>query len=320
MSRTPPDQKKIQPTKQSMSVVYSRKRLRASRASRALADADADADADVDADAESEAKTRTLQNDKARSHAAPASPTRAAPKKRRRRALVQTHLDVGQRHLTARQCADCGMVYAPGALDDDHVHARHHAYFVRRRHARLPFAGWMGERVVASVHSGRLVAVKACDVAAWRARVARVDAFVSDRLGGPSAPSPLDDSHSRWLAILFVADRLVEAYALAELVTQARVATLSHDGIPTVCEPDADDDARHLKVEGTLCGIRKIWVAASWRRKRIASAIVDAARVNLLYGHVIDESKVAFTATTPAGSKFAQSYAQKCAQPHILIY
>lgn len=233
--------------------------------------------------------------------------------KRRKRNFVQTFIDAGQRDLSSRQCHQCHMVYAPGTPDDDILHQRYHTRFLSQSNRRPIFPGWTGERVLnSSLYSGRLVAVKACDPLPWRRRIYHIDAFVSRQLTSLSSVLPLHPSQSAWLAILFIVDRAVQAYALADLVSSARPACISHDGIttlPTMAQP----------VYGTICGIRKIWVSHDWQRKGIATHLVDAARVNLLYGHVIPHRLLAFTPTTPAGALFARAYARPaCAT--VLIY
>lgn len=260
-------------------------------------------------------------------------------KQRRTRALIQTYLDVGQADISCRQCSECGMLYAPGARDDNAVHARHHAKWIRDRDKRPRFPGWMGERVVGSVRTGRLVAVKACDVATWTKRAMEIDEFVSrqhlhmqphERLrlqrtnnsdsnnlssySSLSLPSSSpSSSSSSWLVILFVVDAAVHAFLLTELVSGGCLASVAADGVATVNS--------RCRVDGrTLCGVRKIWVAHDWRRKGIASAMLDAARLNLLYGVVLRLDDVAFTATTTAGAKFAAACATKCNNKHVIIY
>lgn len=218
------------------------------------------------------------------------------------------------------------MLYAPGARDDNDVHARHHAKWLRDRDKRPRFPGWMGERVVGSVRTGRLVAVKACDVTTWTKRAMEIDDFVStqhlhmqphDRLLRLQRTNNNNtnnkSSSSSWLVILFVVDAAVHAFLLTELVNGGCMASVAADGVATVNS--------QCRVDGrTLCGVRKIWVAHDWRRKGIASAMLDAARLNLLYGVVLRLDDVAFTATTTAGAKFAAACARKCNNKHVIIY
>lgn len=285
-----------------MPVVYSRKRLRALQSA-------------VESTDEIDVSHTPSQPSKPPSPETPKCdpPLSRPPSKRRKRTFVQTYIDVGQRDLSARRCQECGMVYAPGARDDDAIHVRHHTSFLVQRNRRPSFSGWLGERVLGCVHSGKLVAVKACDVLPWRRHIYRIDAFVTEKLASLSAALSLHPSHSGWLAILFVVNRTVEAYALADLVSSARPASISNDGIATI-----STTAEHIR--GTLCGIRKIWVADNWRRKGIATEIVDAARLNLLYGHIISRNHVAFTPTTPAGARFARTYGNVDSVGYLLIY
>ncbi|PKA46329.1 N-acetyltransferase [Apostasia shenzhenica] len=55
------------------------------------------------------------------------------------------------------------------------------------------------------------------------------------------------------------------------------------------------------------CGIRAIWVASSYRRKGIASQLLDAARYSFT-GQMLEISQCAFSPPTSAGMAFASSY------------
>lgn len=241
------------------------------------------------------------------------SQSKSPAPKRRKRNFVQTFIDAGQRDLSSRQCHQCHMVYSPGAPGDDTLHQRYHTRFLSQKNRRPIFPGWVGERVLnSSLYSGRLVAIKACDPLPWRRRIYHIDAFVSRQLTSLSSVLPLHSSQSAWLAILFIVGRAVQAYALADLVSSARPACISDDGIATL-------STTAQPVHGTICGIRKIWVSHDWQRKGIATRLVDAARVNLLYGHVIPHRLLAFTPTTPAGALFARAYARPTCTT-VLVY
>ena len=51
-----------------------------------------------------------------------------------------------------------------------------------------------------------------------------------------------------------------------------------------------------------------MWVAEDYRRKKIASRLVDAMKINFLFGTILEKGQYAFSHTTPDGSRFASKY------------
>lgn len=245
------------------------------------------------------------------------STSKRSPKRssKRRRTLIQTHIDVGQHDISARRCPECQMVYAPGASNDNTLHARHHTRYIRQSNYRPSFSGWMDERIIGSINSGRLIAVTACDVITWRRRAVDIDKFVANHLS-TSDKLNLKINDIGWLAVMFVIEGFVQAFLLVDVVRKARVGRVGRDGIVSI----ADNENVKIK-NGAMCGVRKIWVGNEWRRKGVASKMIDAARLNLVYGVVINKGCVAYTATTVAGGRFAKAYStQRFSNDRILIY
>ena len=65
------------------------------------------------------------------------------------------------------------------------------------------------------------------------------------------------------------------------------------------------------------CGISRIWVSSSERRKGIATKLMDCVRANLIYGYSIGKEECAFTQPTFFGKKFAEKYFEN---PNFLVY
>ncbi|KAH3766988.1 N-acetyltransferase [Pelomyxa schiedti] len=64
-------------------------------------------------------------------------------------------------------------------------------------------------------------------------------------------------------------------------------------------------------------GISRIWVHEKYRRKGIATKLIDAARSNSVYGCTIPKSKCAFSQPTPDGKKFFSTYT---GTPNFYVY
>ena len=57
-----------------------------------------------------------------------------------------------------------------------------------------------------------------------------------------------------------------------------------------------------------MVGIRKLWVHERFRKKGIATRLVNAIRLKFVFGMVIPVEKIAFSSPTMAGMKFAHHY------------
>lgn len=133
----------------------------------------------------------------------------------------------------------------------------------------------MGERVIGSINSGRLIAVKACDVITWRRRAVEIDTFVGNHLS-TSDKLNLKIHDIGWLAVMFVIEGFVQAFLVVDVVHNAQVGRVGRDGIVSVT------DSENVEIKyGVMCGVRKIWVGDEWRRKGVATKMIDAARLSI---------------------------------------
>ena len=60
-----------------------------------------------------------------------------------------------------------------------------------------------------------------------------------------------------------------------------------------------------------LCGVSRIWTLASFRRRKIASRLLDAMRTEFIYGKIISVDELAFSDPTEMGLAFAQHYSKR---------
>ncbi|RKP20183.1 hypothetical protein ROZALSC1DRAFT_21631 [Rozella allomycis CSF55] len=62
-------------------------------------------------------------------------------------------------------------------------------------------------------------------------------------------------------------------------------------------------------LENGLAGISRVWVSKSYRRKGVATKMLDALRSSFALGMKLDKANLAFSQPTTDGSMLAQSYA-----------
>lgn len=122
----------------------------------------------------------------------------------------------------------------------------------------------------------------------------RLDAFVSRVLG-----TVIDFTTGKWLAVVAVRRALVCGFCLVERVAAARVL-----------EKGVLEDSVSV-----VMGVRKIWVDASVRRDGVASRMLEEARVEFLYGVVVEKSEIAFSPPTEDGVSFARRFCGR-----VLVY
>lgn len=240
-------------------------------------------------------------------------------KKRARRTLTQLHLDMGQRQVGANHCQQCDMIFSPGTFDDV-VHRRHHLRCARRPRWGARLMGEVGVRLLRkAVFEGGIVGVCVRDGCEYvRKRVYEIDDWINAVLNAVDGLS-IRAVTSGVFVVMLVADGFVSAYAALEADIEGVVrASVARDGVTSVIGK-APQEAR------PLWGVRKIWVHQRFRRRGVATMLLDAGRAALLQGKDAI-GKVAFSATSLAGALFAKRYAKTQAHFHqhddadILIY
>lgn len=193
-------------------------------------------------------------------------------KTNKRKHAQQTVLDLGQKRQ--RVCAICGVLYVAGNKLDE---AKHRSICDAWLHG-VKFTKWCHQSVLldldwlAIVSVGRMTAV-----------LRNVCAAMARDLGGE-----IDDDEKCLRAYLAVSKRRVVGCALVEPLREAS-------------RPDGCSAFVHV-------GIRKIWVHAEWRRKRIASKLLDTIRDTFIFDHKIPRDRVACTRPTRLGRAFFATY------------
>ena len=74
-----------------------------------------------------------------------------------------------------------------------------------------------------------------------------------------------------------------------------------------------DDRVYYCSREPTpaCVGINRMWVLPEYRRKGVATRLLDSVRSSLIYGTIIEKDRVAFTDPTPDGRRLAAKYTDR---------
>ncbi len=237
-------------------------------------------------------KTKKKRKKKKKRHAEILLKTKAKKK------TVQMFLDFGQRAFSKRRCAKCQMLYAPGKPDDEAAHKR----FCRRTTRPVQMHVRSGDSVVWSgPHgTGRHATI-------LKFRVNRGEESTSTRIGELFArvQSALDASfdcstndsggshrgkgNARGNVLVFV-----------YVIGRDAVGYLSAVLLPATI----DKNSPRLEV-------LRIWVEAQFRREKIATRLMDSARLHSLYGSHIKTRQCAMPDRTEDGSLFWSSFVKR---------
>ena len=85
--------------------------------------------------------------------------------------------------------------------------------------------------------------------------------------------------------------------------------------LANVCSTDASNNSS--AENDVLMGVKLIWVAKEYRRKRVAHKLLDTARKSFLFGKLICLENVVFSQPTQDGFEFATKY---CQSESIWVY
>ncbi|XP_063388331.1 N-acetyltransferase eco [Cydia fagiglandana] len=205
-------------------------------------------------------------------------------------------IDAGQKQFGATQCTECGVIYQIGDPQDEHDHLVHH-----NATDVLKFNGWKEECVVGRWDSARCIRVRGGE-ANWK-RVATLLTRVVHAQLGYNAELP-GDIHA-YTAYLYIDKKQIAGCAIVQPKTRAFKL------IP------GDPDCCTVEDYPVKCGISRIWTHASFRRRGVASRLLDCARASFLYGAAVSKRDVAFSAPTAAGKALATKY---CGTAQFYVY
>jgi N-acetyltransferase len=205
-------------------------------------------------------------------------------------------LDAGQRSVGHQTCKVCGMVYTLGLPEDEEVHLKFHNGYI----SGINFPGWKNEHFVTKFEDGRLIFVVPTDPKNWIKKVTDICKMVDAELGYADSVPVFRESSKAFLFIsthkrvvgCIVTDNISKGYRLLPANSEA-----GNSGVPWCCS---------LESEKAVLGINRMWVSLHYRRKKVATRMLDAIRAHHEGG--IPKELIAFSDPSPSGRKFAERY------------
>jgi len=225
--------------------------------------------------------------------------TGARPTEPKKARLEQTFLDFGQRDIGPISCAQCGMMYSRGVAEDEALHAAHH----KSKVGGVDFHGWQCEEVVwrgGEEGGDRIIAVgPKFGAAGHRTKVLEVLEAAGKDVGGFAGT--IDPSDERLKVFLYIAgaEKKVAGVSVGENDVPAQRLDPSQPAVVIALED---------KKETAVAGIKLIWSHWGYRRRGVATALLEAVRRNICYGYTVPKGKCAFSTPTTSGRALATRY------------
>jgi len=214
---------------------------------------------------------------------------------------------LGQKSFGETACDTCGMVYFPGNEEDEQLHRKYHK---KNSNKTLDFKGWKNERVVKEfTDKSRILMVQYDDPVQHVSKISEVVSIMDKELGYVQSSNTRKDKER--VFIMINGNKKVIGCAIVEPIRNAfpLVADNEHGSPPHSTEEINKEPVRCSKVsQPAVCGVSRIWVHSSERRKGVASKLLDAVRSNFIFGYNIPKNKCAFTQPTQDGRRFFARY------------
>lgn len=241
-----------------------------------------------------------------------------------KRPKQQMYIDLGQKSFgKSSVCPKCDLIYIVGDLEDEKQHKKH-CYLKNS----APFFGTCDKYTTIATldDDGRILSppLKALQTDKCLQNLAHQ----MHNEFGYSLDSLFSSAHDHDVFSVYV--RLSDGCAVGclvhERIPKRNCAPLTKEAKVSEVEFNSDDSRENANVlqievaandDDFMLGVRYLWVHESFRCKRIASELVDAARKFSCFGTIVPKENIAFSQPTEAGRCFALKYVKA---ENILVY
>lgn len=209
-------------------------------------------------------------------------------------------LDFGQKNFDAQRCSVCNMLFTTGEVVDEKTHEEYHDMFINS----LKFREWKNEDVVAVFDDGRILRVLPHSPHFMHKKLDELFKVADIELGiYMDLKSSMRDTSAYFIFIS--SSKRIAGFVAAERIKSANWLLSEEPLMASTDEVVAE------------CGVSRIWTHPNFRRKRIATRLLETLRQCFLYNKTIPKNRLAFSDPTVVGKDFAKSY---CNTRQFLIY
>ncbi|KAL6057131.1 N-acetyltransferase esco2 [Balamuthia mandrillaris] len=224
-----------------------------------------------------------------------------------------------QQTSNANLCRECGMVYVVCQPED----LQRHIMACSIRNKPISFRAWKVMPVVAeyATEGARVIMLENNDPRYFSKQVLRVKSVMNKQLGWTEPENAATSNRVEKTFIYLDSQHKVLGCAVAEEIEKAYPVVAAPTTIESTkgsLEAEEEEDGCGQEEDrwrscsttpcAALCGISRIWVHPSSRRKSIATRLLEAIRHNFTYGYVLRKDECAFTQPTTLGHKLATTY------------
>ncbi|CAF0905954.1 unnamed protein product [Didymodactylos carnosus] len=207
--------------------------------------------------------------------------------------LKQTIIDAGQKSIDCIVCRKCGMSYFPHSVEDRALHDKFHDL----QTSALKFKTILKrEQICQQFLDGNIYVIGCTSSVHERNKAENIRKFIDTELG---ITTPFNCVWPETKAYFYVEDRtdLVIGYCLAQIIHRAHIVDADCDHLNTQNE-----------IQKMFCGIARIWVHKDHRRSRVATKLLNCARINFFFGITMKRTDIAFSSPTDDGKILAKNY------------
>lgn len=219
--------------------------------------------------------------------------TRAKPYSRKQlfKSSEQYFLDLGQKDFDPKRCKVCNMIFSTGELEDERTHEEYHDMFINS----LKYREWKNEDIVANFDDG--------------ARILRVlpssPHFMHRKIDELYKVSDLELNINQDLKSTMKSCSAYFIYITGKRIAGFVDVVRIHAANWLVQEDPPMASTDEIPAQ---CGVARIWIHPKFRRKGIATRLLDTVRHSIIPGEVIEKGQLAFSDPTTIGKDFAKSY------------